>query len=132
MNYMKEVAALLGVQLNEEFKIIDEYGDELLNSYKLTDKGLLKHNEQLAIDVLESILIGMYQIQKLPFKPKSGDTYWTFSFTLEGNIKTRMLKWTDWVDDYLAYYNNLCFRTEEEAEQNKDKLLKIINHYEED
>ena len=48
----------------------------------------------------------------------------------EAGIVTEEYQWENLPYDYLAYHNGLCFRTEKEAEDNKDKLRKIIDHYE--
>ncbi len=129
MNYMKEVAALLGVELNEEFKIVDENDETFLNTYKITENGLLNCDRHYECDLI-GLLTGDWQVKKLPFKPKCGEYYWTPMPSKVG-VVSEDYKWENLPYDYLAYYNGLCFRTKEEAEANKDKLIKIIEYYEE-
>lgn len=129
MNYMKDVAALLGVQLNEEFKIILTDGEVTSSVYKITEKGLIGQYAEILQSTLANLLTGRYQIQKLPFKPKFEDRYWTLDYTPENEIKAVEYVWKYWARNYLDYYNGLCFRTKQEALANKDKLRKIINHY---
>lgn len=129
MNYMKEVASLLGVQLNEEFKLINNEGQAYWRKFRITENGLTDDKD--AIWSVNDLLTGKDIIQRLPFKPKYEETYWTLDYTAKNGITTVEYVWKYRAYDYLAYYNGLCFRTEEEAEANKDKLLKIINHYKE-
>ena len=132
MNYMKEIAALLGVELNEEFEIIDDYDNILFHKYKLTEFGLKRNagEWEMTQDILECLLIGMYTIKKLPFKPKYGEYYWTPMSSKIG-VVSEDYKWENLPYDYLAYYNGLCFRTKEEAEANEGKVIKIIDYYKE-
>lgn len=76
MNHMKEVAALLGVELKERFKIID-YNCKEIGTYKLTEDGLLQCSEEYDyiyfVDTSSTItylLTGADTIKKIPFKPK--------------------------------------------------------------
>lgn len=81
-NLIPQIAKMLGVELGEEFKI--KGYDGLI--YKLTDAGL----ELTAVDgqktkwfdhgALNSLLKGKFEIVKLPWKPRKGDDYYTFSF----------------------------------------------------
>lgn len=132
MNYMKDIAALLGVELNEEFYLIS--GKFIMSEplYRLTTDGLeiyCNYTWETDNANLPSLLKGYWQIQRPPFKPKFEETYWTLDYTPENEIKAVEYVWKYWTYDYLAYYNGLCFRTEQEALANKDKLLKIVDHY---
>ena len=134
MNKMKEVAALLGVELNEEFKVdcVTIDGEKYTMHFTLQEDGL--HFQDGLADPLWLIdmLTGKVQVKKLPFKPKDREVYWTVTIGFDNKIKTKETCWLKGsIYEYLLYYNGLCFRTKEEAEQNKDKLLKIIEYYEE-
>ena len=76
MNYMKEVAQLLGVELGEEFKVKKEDEDKVDYRYKFTEKGLmgiLSNDIRFeALNTLLGILSGEYEIVKLP-KPVLDD-----------------------------------------------------------
>ena len=77
MNYMKQVAKMLGVELGEVFCIkaygpifkykITEYGIEYLN---VTDKWC-ESNPNL----INEILTGRQVIRKIPWMPKEDDKY---------------------------------------------------------
>ena len=134
MNKMKEVAALLGVELNEEFKVdcTTMDGDKYTMHFILQEDGL--YSECGLVDQLWLIdmLTGKVQAKKLPYKPKHGEAYWTVNIGFDKKIKAQESCWlAGHIHEYLLYYNGLCFRTKEEAEKNKDKLLKIIEYYEE-
>ena len=130
---MKDVATLLGVQLNEEFRVLDKNKQDIGYSFKITERGLEFYIKKWCVTArwLENLLTKEYTIKRLPFKPKKGEDYWTLRYTPAGGIMTAADIWEEWSQDYLSYYNGLCFRTEEEAEANKNKLLKIIEHYKE-
>lgn len=89
-NLIPEIARMLGVELGEEFKV---KGDDEL-TYKFTNDGLvliqadgfgleLELADVAAKVALYSLLNGEDEIVKLPWKPKKGDTY--FSFELLGD-----------------------------------------------
>ena len=139
-NYMKEVATLLGVELEEEFRIIDQDGRDF-GICVITDEGIGRkiilteeEGDSYLMDISSTtmtyLLTGTYKIEKLPFKPELGDLYWAPTIDIDGEINAHNFMWEDIVYDYLAYHLGLCFRTKEEAEQNKDKLKEIIDNYE--
>ena len=76
-NYMQDVARMLGVELEEEFRIKETLTKSI---YKITSSGLLgkydgkdwKHENY----ALASLLIGVYHIIKLPWQPKHNETYY--------------------------------------------------------
>lgn len=81
MNYYKQVAEMLGVELGEEFKVsITE-----TFVYKITENGLRRRYQTDSEWVgsppvtLTSLLRGDYSIVKLPWKPKEGEEYWHYS-----------------------------------------------------
>lgn len=110
-NHMNEVAALLGVELDEEF-IIEDYG-----TYVLTWKGLVRKDGVVQGLILTFLLTGELKIRRKPWKPIKNETY--YYVTEEG------LTWEeDWVDDdvdLMRYKLGNCYRTKEEAEANVNK-----------
>lgn len=82
-NLIPQIAQMLGVELGEEFKV---KGDDE-TTYIFTDDGLkLTYDGGIGIveissDVAFAALVnGKDEIVKLPWKPKKGDVYYTFSF----------------------------------------------------
>lgn len=81
-NYMAEVAALLGVEIGEVFKISDDNctGDLY---YRLTPKNGIEYSEdntswkQGAGMMLIDLMLGNVRISKLPWKPQTGEIYYT-------------------------------------------------------
>ncbi len=115
MNYMKQVAEMLGVELEERFKLVD--GAPHLR-YRFNETGLVRENaaddkEEYCASVLNRLLNGEYEIEKLPWKPKIGETYW-FADESEGGIFYS--EWSDEAFDYAFYASGNCFKTKEEAE----------------
>ena len=124
MNYMKQIATdILGLYWNDEknesevFKIINIEG-----KYKITQNGCVKDMRGLTKDIyfLKYLLNGDFEIEKIPWKPKEGERYY---FVNENED----------IDSYKNDYALLdaclikcgwAFRTEEEAEANKERVLK--------
>ena len=121
-NLMPEVAKLLGVEIGEEFKIKEMPHDvyqicENILKYKLSNQGWGEATE----DTLKNLLRGEMTIVNLPFKPKSGRTYWT--------VEEDSILCDSWDNDMMDYsYLKLgnCFRTKEEAKANADRIRKEI------
>lgn len=116
-NLIPEIAKMLGVELGEEFKIKGYDG----LTYKLTDNGL----ELTTVDgqktkwfdygALNSLLKGKMEIVKLPWKPKKGETYYTFEL-LGGKWIVHLLWWAGSPNGYALLEKGWVYRTQEEAE----------------
>lgn len=115
MNYMKDVAELLGVNLGEEFEI----EGNPFKPYKLTEKGLIDRNDYKCDYTLTSLLMGECKVIK---KPKKGDGY--YSIRIGGSVD--VLTWFEDTYDYMAIALGNCFRTEEEAKEHKDEVLEKL------
>lgn len=73
MNYMKDVAKLLGVEIGEKFKLKNPRIDKTFDSviYKLTQEGLIEYSlnvteKRYVANTLQEILYGKFEIVKLP------------------------------------------------------------------
>lgn len=121
MNYMEQVANMLGVKLGEKFKLKDKCGEVSPNKYYLSDAGLI--NEDTAWESgtrFTNILTGALTIVKKPFKPKMGEVY--FCVCEDGEV--RKFRWCGCTFDYLLFNSGNCFRTEEEiTEETKERIL---------
>jgi hypothetical protein len=73
-NLIPDIAEMLGVELGEKFKIKGGVG-----TYEFGLEGLWGDYGTDA-EALEAILCGSAEVVKLPWKPKKGDVYYTFSF----------------------------------------------------
>lgn len=117
-----DIAKLLDVELDEEFKIRSCGSKENEPGvYKLTlGEGLVKKNEKGVFDSnssieFEDLCLGNYEVAKLPWKPKKGEKVWTFVF----NAKAYGVDWYLWDDDrpilVLLESIGLIYRTKEKA-----------------
>lgn len=77
-NYMPEIAQMLGVEIGEEFDILDENGDARgWNSHKFTKEMMVDCMGGEAKGWLVYYLLkGEYTLQKRPWRPKDGGECW--------------------------------------------------------
>ena len=123
MNYMSEVAKMLGVELGEKFKI---HGNEFDSNYTyyLTNNGIVIDKDGYACasnDVLCDLIRGKYTIKRKPWKPNDNDDFWYVD--VDGYVY-RYCCFNIEDADYVNYYKlGNCYRTPEEAEANSAKWL---------
>lgn len=110
-NHMNEIAALLGVELDEEF-IIEDYG-----TYVLTWKGLMRKDGAVQGLILTLLLTGELKIRRKPWKPIKDEIYY---YVAEDGL-TWGAEWIDNDVDRMRYKLGNCYRTKEEAEANVNK-----------
>lgn len=123
MNYMPEVAKMLGVELGEIFEIqIDE---NKTFQFRFTESGFQCFNgkmwdeDTIAVACLNLLLVGKYTIKRKPWKPKEGESYYIVA--INGSIG--MEEWWAETIDMNYYKIGNCYRTREEAEANRDKWV---------
>lgn len=127
MNHMTEVARMLGVKLNEEFKLINDSGNIDGNSYCFTLAGIynITHNVFEGPYTLFNLLCGNTAIKRKHLKPRNNEYYWHVG--TDGSIYRNT--WYDSLvtttGDMNCYKLGNCYRTKEEAEANKDKWIKF-------
>ena len=112
MNYMKDVAKILGVELEEEFKI---KGFEPI--YKITNYGLVIKTGsnnwcEMSGDTFLQLIRGDYVIRKLPWQPKKGDEYY---YPGEGFNNICRALWANTVFGFAYKEAGLIFKTYEEC-----------------
>ena len=126
-NIMKEIATLLGVELEEEFKFKESNYDDIYYGYgKITEKGFMTKKENTAIWsynswALQSLLIGTSKIEKLPWKPKKEEKYYTPSSNFN---HARCDHWDNYPSDFALKEVGMVFKTEEECEAALPELRK--------
>lgn len=113
MNYMKDVAKILGVELEEEFKI---KGFEPI--YKITNYGLVIKTDsnnwcEMSGDTFLQLIRGDYVIRKLPWQPKKGDEYY---YPGEGFNNVCRSLWGNTVFGFAYKEAGLIFKTYKECE----------------
>ena len=112
---MKEVAALLGVEIGEEFIIENADRKETV---VLAADGLhvIQPNDVLGPDhgkLLGKVLQGLYEVKKLPWKPKHGERYYC---PCVQSRSVGSFSWANYSLDYAMLALNMVYRTREEAE----------------
>lgn len=134
MNYYKQIAEMLGVELGEEFSLKDNKTKNIVRPrYKITqEEGLMysvNRNEFERSVSLMSIINGSYSVVKLPWKPKEGEKYWYYSEPFNQAISH---KWYGGNYDLLLWKVGNCFKTKEEADiKGKEIMEQIKKEYEE-
>ena len=110
-NKMKELAMIFGLELGEEFNIKYNNGAYVeFTPHRFTEEGLIDKDGD-GTHILSRLLQGDYTIEKLPFRPKEGQLYYTFGFTL--NVIA--IHWAECKYDMERKLLGIVFRTEQEA-----------------
>lgn len=118
MNYMKQVAEMLGVEMGERFDVKDEYGDITADCF-IDENGL--HNNCIdLVCTFERVLNGSAEIIKRPFRPNCNEEYWFVS--CDGDVQVAIVD-GETTFDLMAIYMGNCFRTEAEAAAHKDEIM---------
>lgn len=135
-NNMEEVAKLLGVELDEEFKLIFPSNSSCYATVKLTIDGAKVISTNVYDDfnfksyLLEHLIKGDYEIKRKPWKPRFNERY--YSVGVDGSTEDGT--WLNDFVDYTLYKIGNCYRTIEEARANRvkwgtfydsDEVLKI-------
>lgn len=125
MNYMSEVAKMLGVELGERFKI--DFNGLLTNSdyydnYYFSDSGLKNDNHSIApmdVSILYNLICGKCFIKRKPWKPEVGECYY---FIDESGL-TVWDTWGESYEDILLYKLGNFYKTREDADKDAVKWL---------
>ena len=136
MNYYKQFAEMLGLELEQEFSITSANGENISSLiYKIREDGLFYkkrkddvwHSEPST--TLSSLLQGLCKVVPKPWKPKYGEQYWSYSVK---RSQACCGMFGEYVKDYACWKLGNCFRTEEEAEtKGKEIMEKLVKEYEE-
>lgn len=121
-----QIAEMLGVGFDEEFKIQDFRGNPIDSvTYKFDENTLLyKHQGTgkfyiASSGTLLSLLDGGYEIVKLPWKPRLDETYYTFCLENFSSFHWRIFK-ADWFEtptDFARLKAGWVYRTYAEAKE---------------
>ena len=133
MNYWKQFAEMLGLELEQEFRIIGSNGKTIDNAlYEITEDGLFSKANDLSgkvTSILDLLLSGDYKAVPKPWKPKYGDAYWKWATNLE---LAQFKRWNDASTDFACWKLGNCFKTSEEAKsKGKEIMEKLVKEYEE-
>lgn len=127
-NKMAEVVKLLRVEFGEKFKIKFNTETELSkdvywfeeSSGLINDRTRMEQN-----DLLFGVLSGYFKIVKLPWKPKNGESYYTF-YSNGDNIIISSTFWANDIRDKVFYRLGFVHKTKEDAEANLPRAEKFF------
>ena len=137
MNNWEKFAEILGLELEQEFVLINVDGNRKNEYiYKITEDGLLYKMPTQYVNwsnsssgTIVKLLNGNCKALAKPWKPKNGETYWYY------RIKREEAFLTTWCYDGLdlcRWKAGNCFKTREEAEtKGKEIMEQIQKEYEE-
>ena len=129
--YFPEIAKMLGVEINEKFKILDIESGVAFENYYFSNYGLYhidfegkKHNTSCLS--LYKLLSKQYEIQKLPWAPKAGEICYIVDLTST---------YYGWIYQDINYFNillelGLIVKTKEEAIERFNELLNVLKEKE--
>ena len=130
-NHMEELAKMLGVELNERFSICSIGFTDYIDPYEyyLTVDGLkiVANNGHVfpADSISIKLFTGEVTVKRKHWRPKGGEYYWYID--VKGNACRSGWGGDDFpgMFDINLYKLGNCYRTKEEAEDNKDKWIKF-------
>lgn len=136
MNYWKQFAEMLGLELEQEFVLTDVDGNRKNElTYKITEYGPLCRslivNDWLTVSLItfKKIMDGDYKVVTKPWKPKKGEPYWYYRILRK---KASCITWCFDNIDLCGWKAGNCFKTREEAEtKGKEIMEQIQKEYEE-
>lgn len=136
MNYYKQFAEMLGLELEQEFRLVNPDGTKVDNDlYKIREDGLFYKKRKDGVwlpepsTTLSSLLQGLCKVVPKPWKPKYGEQYWSYSTKTNGAWCNTFC---ELIEDYAKWKSGNCFSTEEEARtKGKEIMEKLVKEYEE-
>ena len=120
MSKMKEFAALLGVEIGEEFQLADNDG-VYAPVYRITEREVEYFNDSISRWIAYDLGINFVsdkRVIKKPWKPKTGEAYWCETYYGASEII-----WGDRFFDFANYAVGNCFKTSKEAKAHKEEVL---------
>ena len=117
-----QIAKMFGLELNEVFHI---QGFDW--EFKFDPQGLVFKEPQgkwiLEDIILRKLLNGVYEVVKPPYRPQTGDLYWSYIYSEWVVVSS------DWIGDSIDYARleaGMVFRTQEEALAARAELYKKV------
>lgn len=130
MNYWKQFAKILGLELGEKFVLTDGNGkrrDE--DTYKITKVGVYHRSANTDAYLLETpttlyhLLGGHYKAVPVPWKPEQGEAFWYYSKFWNQAFSS---EWKCTLSDLIFWKAGNCFRTSGEAETKGKEIMEQI------
>ena len=118
MNYMPEVLKMLGIEVGEKFNI----EESTMNPYHFDDDYILINSRGNLMEYanIVKIMRGAFTIEKLPWKPKDGHSY----YCIDEDGENKYCIWRGSDMSYYRYNSGNCFQTVEEiTDEIKQRIL---------
>lgn len=136
MNYYKQFAEMLGLELEQEFVLIDADGNRKNKyTYKFTEDGVVYKSPTFtnwsinSLGTIGSLLNGDVKAVPKPWKPKKGEKYFIYEPVV---VDDAYSFWADDNIDLCRWKCGNCFKTKEEANtKGKEIMEQIQKEYEE-
>ena len=115
-NLIPEIIKILGVELFEEFKVVSKDGSEQICDF--TMRGLFVNGNNYDKKLLVHIVCGDVKVIKLPWKPKEGQTVYSFyARGMSSILEVISFVWVGSVVSHQALVKaGWVFKTKKEAE----------------
>lgn len=115
-NLIPEIIKILGVELFEEFKVVSKDGSEQICNF--TMRGLFVNGNNYDKKLLVEILCGDAEVVKLPWKPREGQTVYSFyARGISSVLEVISFVWVGSVVSHQALVKaGWVFKTKKEAE----------------
>ena len=131
MSYYKQFAEMLGLELDQDFILINVDGSRKNEYiYKITEDGLLykmptqyTNWSNSSSGTIVKLLNGDYKALAKPWKPEKGETYWCYRILKED------ASWATWRFDNIdlcRWKAGNCFKTRDEAETKGKEIMEHI------
>lgn len=134
MNYWKQFAEMLGLELGEKFELTYDDGTINEDTYKIEEDGFYYKNKQSEYWLAEpsttvnKLINGYCKAVPKQWKPKNGEQYWYY----DSKNGAECSYWHGFNYDYYSWKTGNCFRTEEETKtKGKEIMEKIEKEYRE-
>lgn len=129
-NHMEEVAKLLGVEPEEDFRIKGICADLL---FRITEEGVFSHYPgseygELNKLMLTQLLTGDSKIIRLPWKPKINEEFYVPCIHYTESSMATKFRWRDDNADNKFYQFGLVCKTREEAIAMTKKMLELAEN----
>lgn len=129
MNYLPEIAKMLGVSIGEKFNISewDNIAFCFTEDQFLASSTSFNMTQTIAEHILASLICGTYTIKRQPWQPKNEEKFWMVEFGTKYCYVCEYTFYDDCACDINFYKLGNCYRTREEAEANIDKWKAFYN-----
>lgn len=131
-NYMAGVAELLGVELGQSFKIVDDTYGIRQSYYRLTEENGCEISDDntswvtVSAEVLKWLIMGDVRIVKLPWRPQIGEKYYIPRIAIRPEDRHYYYYWDNDGTDIKRYDMGIVCKTSEEAVALTKKMLAVV------